>query len=152
MDKSHVMAALFRKYCHLMGELKRHPDRADEIRQNMVHLEAVIRLFRPDADLSRLRPIRARKDTRWHKVGFGIRNVLDILKQADRPLSTREIVLEVMRRASLPTDDKEAVHSVCASIHMSILRRKGRGIVRIEGKPIRWGLEAPTGLVKQPFS
>lgn len=132
------MAALFRKYCHLMGELKRYPDRGDEIRQSMVHLEAVIRLFQPDADLSRLRPIRARKDTRWHKVGFGIRNVLDILKQTDRPLSTREIVMEVMRRANLPTDDKEAVHSVCASIHMSILRRKGRGIVRIEGKPIRW--------------
>lgn len=138
MDKSHVMAALFRKYCHLMGELKRYPDRADEIMQSMVHLEAVIRLFRPDADLSKLRPIGARKDTRWHKVGFGIRNVLDILKQADRPLSTREIVMEVMRRANLPTDDKEAVHSVCASIHMSILRRKGRGIMRIEGKPIKW--------------
>ena len=141
MDKSHVLAALFRKYCHLMGELKRYPDRADEIRQSMVHMEAVIRLFRPDADLSKLRPIRARKDTRWQKVGFGIRNVLDILKQADRPLSTREIVLEVMKRAGLPTDDKKAVAAVCCSIHMSILRREGQGIVRIEGKPMRWAVE-----------
>jgi hypothetical protein len=132
------MSALFRKYCHLMGELKRYPDRTDEIRQSMAHLEAVIRLFRPDADLSKLRPIKPRKDTRWHKVGFGIRNVLDILKQADRPLSTREIVLEVMQRAGLPTDDKKSVAAVCCSIHMSILRREGRGIVRYSGVPVRW--------------
>ena len=140
MDKSHVLAALFRKYCHLMGELKRHPDRAVEIRQPMVHLEATIRLFRPDADLSKLRPIRARKDTRWHKVGFGIRNVPDIRKQADRPLTTRDIVLEVMKHAGLPTDDKKAVAAVCSSIHMSILRRKGRGIVAVEGRPRRWAI------------
>ena len=106
MDKSHVLAALFRKYCHLMGELKRHPDRAVEIRQNMVHLEATIRLFRPDADLSKLRPI----------------------------------VLEVMKHAGLPTDDKKAVAAVCSSIHMSILRRKGRGIVAVEGRPRRWAI------------
>jgi hypothetical protein len=140
MDKSHVISALFRKYCHLMGQAKRHPDRADEYQADMAHVEAVIRLFRPDADLSHLKPIKARNDTRWHKRGFGVRTTIEILKQADKPLTTREIAEEVMRREGLPFDDGEARRDVCSSLHMSILRRVGKDIVRHDGKPWRWSI------------
>ncbi|MGC1469603.1 MAG: HTH domain-containing protein [Sphingorhabdus sp.] len=140
MDKSHVISALFRKYCHLMGQAKRHPDRADEYQADMMHVEATIRLFRADADLDSLKPIKPRKDTRWSKRGYGVRTTIEILKQADRPLSTREIAEEVMRREGLSPDDKESRADVCSSLHMSILRRVGKDIVRVEGKPMRWAV------------
>jgi hypothetical protein len=140
MDKSHVISALFRKYCHLMGQANRHPDRADEYQADMAHVEAVIRLFRPDADLGHLKPIRARNDTRWRKRGYGVRTTIEILRQAGRPLSTREIAEEVMRREGLPLDDVEARRDVCSSLHMSILRRVGKDIVRVDCYPTRWAI------------
>jgi HB1, ASXL, restriction endonuclease HTH domain len=140
MDKSHVISALFRKYCHLMGQAKRHPDCAAEYQADMAHVEAVIRMFRPDADLSRLKPIRARNDTRWRKRGYGVRTTIEILRQAGRPLSTREIAEEVMRHEGLSPDDVEARRDVCSSLHMSILRRVGKDIVRVDGYPMRWAL------------
>jgi hypothetical protein len=140
MDKSHVISALFRKYCHLMGQAKRHPNKADKYHADMVHVEATIRLFRADADLTSLMPIRPRNDTRWCKRGYGVRTTIEILKTADRPLSTREIAEEVMRRLGLSPDDVAARNDVCSSLHMSILRRVGKGIVRVDGFPTRWAL------------
>jgi hypothetical protein len=63
MDKSHVISALFHKYCHLMGQADRHPDKADKYHDDMVHVETTIRLFRADADLTSLTAIRPRSDT-----------------------------------------------------------------------------------------
>jgi hypothetical protein len=121
MDKSHVISALFRKYCHLMGQAKRHPARAAEYHADMAHVEAAIRLFRDDADLTSLTPIRPRNDTRWCKRGYGVRTAVEILKRADRPLSTREIAEEVMRREGLSPDNIEARRDVCSSLHMSMV-------------------------------
>lgn len=148
MDKSHVISALFRKYCHLMGQANRFPDRAAEYHADMVHVEATIRLFRANADLDSLAPIRPRNDTRWCGRGYGVRTTIQILKQADRPLSTREIAEEVMRREGLSPDDIEARRDVCSSLHMSILRRVGKDIVRINGKPLRWSLMRPVASIQ----
>jgi hypothetical protein len=147
MDKSHVISALFRKYSHLMGQAKRFPERAAEYHADMVHVEATIRLFRADADLDSLSPIRPRNATRWRKRGYGVRTTIEILKRTDQPLSTREIAEEVMRREGLSPDDIEARRDVCSSLHMSILRRVGKDIARIEGNPLRWTLKPKFGFL-----
>lgn len=140
MDKSHVMAALFRKYCHLMGERIRYPERVDAITQDLEHVEAVIRMFRPDADLTKLRPIKPNKGCRWKVRGFAIRTAIDILKTSPEPLTTRQLAEMVMERAGMAKDSYKQIHDSQISLHMALLAREANGSVRREGSPIRWSL------------
>jgi hypothetical protein len=140
MDKSHIMSALFRKYCHLMGELKRYPERSERVGRDMAHVEAAIRMFRPDADLTSLRPIKPNKGARWATRGFGIRNAIDILQSSPEPMTTRQIAHVIMERAGMSIDDKKLAAEVRSSIHMAMMRRVDQNIFRREGSPILWSV------------
>ena len=140
MDKSHIMSALFRKYCHLWGEIERYPDRSERLTQDMAHVEAVIHMFRPNADLSKLRPIKPNKGTRWASRGFGIRNAIQILESSPEPMTTRQIAYIIMERAGMSKDDEQLANEVRSSIHMALTRRVDQSIFRSEGSPMRWSV------------
>lgn len=106
----------------------------------MTHVEAVIRMFRPDVDLSKLRPIKPNKGTRWASRGFGIRNAIQILESSPEPMTTRQIAYIIMERAGMSKDDEELANEVRSSIHMALMRRVGRSILVVDGIPRRWAL------------
>jgi len=139
MAETHVITALNRKYAELKGHLDRHSNEARKLRKSMAHVEATIRLFRDDYDVSGIAPIMPNKAIRWRSNGYGIRLAIQTMKEADRPLTTHELAVATMERAGIAYDLQTARNVAC-SLRQSLKRRVGKGVVVVEGFPKRWAL------------
>ena len=49
MAEPHVVAALVRKRAELLGLIRDHERTAERLRRELAHLDATLRLFKPDA-------------------------------------------------------------------------------------------------------
>lgn len=140
MAEPHVITALNRKYAELKGHLVRHHAEAKKLRKSMAHVEATIRLFREDHDVSAIAPIVPNKAIRWRSKGYGIRLATDVMRQAGKPLTTHELAVLTMERAGIAYD-LETARDVAASLRQSLKRRVGNGVVVVDGFPTRWALK-----------
>ena len=140
MAETHVISALNRKYAELKGHLDRHSNEARKLRKSMAHVEATIRLFRDDYDVSGIAPIVPNKAVRWRSKGYGIRVATQVMRDAGKPLTTHEIAVATMERAGIAYD-LETARDVACSLRQSLKRRVGNGVVVVEGYPTRWALQ-----------
>lgn len=139
MAEAHVITALNRKYAELMGHLDRHSNEAKKLRKSMAHVEATIRLFRADYDVSGIAPIIPNKAVRWRSRGYGIRMAMKAMQEAGKPLTTHEIAVAAMAGAGIPYDLRTA-KDVAAALRQSLQRRVGNGVVVVDGFPKRWAI------------
>jgi hypothetical protein len=95
MAESHVVSALVAKRGELAGEMQRYRRELRRLDEQLGHLDAAIRLFAPDYDLSGVRPRQRRAG--WRRFGQGEcqRLVLEALRDAPEPLSDRQILAAV---------------------------------------------------------
>lgn len=138
MEHSQVLYPLIRKYAMKLGQLRREPA-SNQLRDDLAHLEAVIRMFDPGWD-GNVKPIRPKASIRWGKRGLATRAAMDVLREATEPLTVRQITERVIARLGIPADDEAAIHSV-ATIVRDTFKRRG-AFVRCLGdrRPRRWGL------------
>jgi hypothetical protein len=95
MTHQPAMFALERLHAELGGQILQNKKDAKRLAQAMVHVEAVLKMLEPGYDV---RPIavRRRKPNPWFKRGTVFRYALDALRVAGAPLTSREIVLEML--------------------------------------------------------
>lgn len=139
MAETHVISALNRKYGELKGHLDRHSNDARKLRKSMAHVEATIRLFRDDYDVSAIAPIIPNKSVRWRSKGYGIRVATQVMRDANKPLTTHEIAVATMERAGIAYD-LETARDVACSLRQSLKRRVDKGVVVVDGFPKRWAI------------
>lgn len=133
-----TLYALNRKYATTLGKLRRDPA-SNQLRDDLVHLEAVIRMFDPGWD-GDVKPIRPKAAIRWGKRGLCTRAAMAVLREATKPLTVREITNRVMARLGVPADDEEVFHSVSCTVR-DTLKRRTAFVRRVgDGKPGRWEL------------
>lgn len=63
-SRSHIVIALRRRYGRTLGELAQCPD--TEIEADLAAIERVLLLFKPDEDLTTVRPIRPKRPNHAH--------------------------------------------------------------------------------------
>lgn len=139
MAETHVITALNRKYAELKGHLDRHSNEARKLRKSMAHVEATIRLFRDDYDVSAIAPVIPNKAIRWRSKGYGIRLAMKAMQEAGKPLTTHELAVAAMERGGIEYDLQTA-KDVAAALRQSLKRRVGKGVVMVDGYPTRWAL------------
>lgn len=99
-----VVTTLMRMRSRLSGEMKACEDRAAQIRADLVHIDAVLRLLVKDVDPETLPATKFR--TTWvSKPGEAKRMVLDILRESDHPLTTMDIARRIMVMRGLDPAD-----------------------------------------------
>ena len=76
MAEAHVLTALYSKYALVMGELRKFETSADKHRADLEHIEATIRLFKPDWTGDGIKPHKAHRASRWPSRGAGMRTAL----------------------------------------------------------------------------
>src|SRR3954451_6703719 len=92
-------AALIRKRAELAGEAEAVDARLGQLRADLVHLDAAIRILCPEAEPELIRPRKpSRKGCDWFGRQELPRLILDSLRDNGRPLSCVEIAREVMAR------------------------------------------------------
>ena len=140
MAESPVLYALKNKYRHIKGELAALDNQCEKLLADMMHLEQTILLFANDwsgDDLTGKKPYRP---SRWASRGQGIRTALVILKEATAPMSARDIVIAVTRRLDMPLPVPKILYQQSASMNTQLSTRIGKGVLRHDGKPIRWSI------------
>jgi hypothetical protein len=144
MAELHVLTALYDKYAIVMGELRKSETQADKHRANLEHIEATIKLFKPEWTGDGIKPHKAHKPSRWPSRGAGMKTALSILRTAREPLTTRQIILMVLERHSMPEPDYDELKLICASFNGALRNKAAKGgLVLVEGYPKRWVLNPP---------
>jgi hypothetical protein len=145
MDTSNpVLSGLIRKRQEIEAELDASQARTRQLVLDIDALDATIRLFAPDIDLS---IVKVRPTPRRHEAHRGdtSRLILALLREAGEPLSHREITVRVMQHRGLNLADKALTLTMRTRIGASLrgLRERGR-LVSGEGKGsgVRWSIGA----------
>lgn len=143
MAELHVLTALYDKYAFIMGALRKSEREAESLRANLTHIEATIKLFKPEWTGNDIRPRKAHRASRWPSRGAGMRAALTILRDAPAPLTTREIVVGALAMHDIPEPEYDEIKLICASFNSSLRNMAAREvIVLVDGHPKRWWASA----------
>jgi hypothetical protein len=139
MQDASILRALTEKYAELLGELRAADERAAATRESIAHLDHVIRLYRKDWTGDGVKPRRPSYPSRYLKVGHGITTALDVLREAQRPLTVREIVLAVIARLAIPSSPG-AIKSLESSVRYCLAKRVGHELIEVSRDPLRFAV------------
>ena len=107
MGQLHVIGALSTKRSELAGIVGQLEQQLTQQRTNLAHLDATMRLFDPDIQPKQIRPMQQRARSVWFRPGECLRLIYDQLRDANQPITTRELAERIMRVKALPaTDDR----------------------------------------------
>jgi hypothetical protein len=141
MAEPHVITALHRKYAEIMGELRKCEGQADKHRASLEHIEATIRLFKPEWSGEGIRPHKLHRSSRWPSRGAGMKAALSVMKDATEPLTTRQIVLMALERCDMTEPEYNELKLICSSFNSALRNQAAKGeMVMVDGKPVRWAL------------
>jgi hypothetical protein len=126
-------------YARKLGELRKLERETGVLRRDLRKLEQAMQVFDPALSGGDIRPIKPRKPSRWGKRGRGMIAAMEVLRDADRPLTTRQIIVRVLERLDMPAPPPKEMKRIVASFSGAFARKPL--MQRIEGKPSRWVLE-----------
>ncbi|MES2057071.1 MAG: hypothetical protein V4564_14140 [Pseudomonadota bacterium] len=87
----YMVTGLVAKRAALAGEIERTQDALAKLVQDLAHIDATLRIVAPDMAVEAIKPKAFRPPADWSKRGQMTRMVLDILRTARQPMTTREI-------------------------------------------------------------
>jgi hypothetical protein len=140
MSATFVISALSRKRAELAGEVEALAARCDQLRADLAHLDAAVRIMCPDAEPELIRPKRpSRKGCDWFGRQELPRVILGSLRASEQPLSSEEIARAVMTCKGLVAADNAALQRVTGMVKAALHRRQGRIVERVgNGRDVRW--------------
>ena len=125
----YVLAGLTKRRAELAGEAETLRARLAQIATDTAHLDAVIRQFDPDYDLSSIRPKRPRVQDAAGR-GDMSRFIMKVLREATEPVATHEVVRRLMTERGQDVEDRRLVKFTMKRVGMAFSRQKAAGTVR----------------------
>jgi hypothetical protein len=112
------------------------------IRTEIEQVAAVILLLEPRFDLTGVKPLRRSRSNPLFRKGPCSRLALEVLRGADRPMTTREIALAVPARLGVPEPSWLAMRNMVPAVHLTLRHGQGK---TVEGERdngvVRWWLK-----------
>jgi hypothetical protein len=134
-----ALAELYDKRNELAGLIHLTEQRVRELRADLAHVEAAIRILRPNEDLPAIVRKRIEYRPRYFKRGQLSRLILDWVRQnGAEPFTVNDILPVAVGERELTHRDQEILRT---SIHSVLHKLSQRGIVeRVAGKgrTVRW--------------
>lgn len=137
-----VLHALVRKRAEIAGQIEHNQLALRRLIAELDHLDATIRIFEPSIDVGRIasKPVPPRHAAFKGEV---TRIVLKMLREAQGPLTSRDIARQLMTERGLDNNDKELsvlmVKRVCACLRKHRLNGTIQ-TVPVEGRLQGWAL------------
>lgn len=145
MANSHLVSGLLAKRAEMLGLLEFHHKEMIKLGADLTHLDATVKLLAPDTDLRGQRPKLYRAHPSPFKNGDVPVMIMDVMRKASAPLSTKEIAEAVMRLKGASAEGKSYDEFV-KPIHRALHRMKSRSLVASvghlpeQGSPMIWQL------------
>ena len=131
--------ALTRLHAELGGKIKDNRREAKRLAENMKHVEAVLKMLEPGFNVRKIAARRRYKPASPYKRGEVFRTVLEVLRSADRPLTSREISEELLHKAGIADPPLKQIRDMVGAVHTSLRNHQGKTIKRVgDGVPARW--------------
>jgi hypothetical protein len=125
---SQVVTTLTDQRARLAGEVRKLEERLGQARANLIHIDAVIRIFDPAYNPELITPKETRERSGWFENGEMPRLVLDTLRAATEPLTVRQISLAIAERRGFDPADKALLTVIDKRVDRSMRRHK-RGLL-----------------------
>ncbi len=139
MADTHVISALREKRAEVSGLIAALEQRIVQHRADLVHVDAVLRLYAPTLEPDSIAPKAVRRRNDWFTPGELARLVLDVLRIAPTALTMREITVAVMQRRGLDPDDGRSVHLMGKLVSNAVSRQAADLVERVaDGKTSAW--------------
>src|SRR3954462_331133 len=139
MAGPHVIAALRDKRAELSGGIADLEKRIGQHRADLLHVDAVLRLFAPALEPATIPSKAVRQPSGWFRPGELARMVLEVLRTALAPLSVRDITGQVMERRGLDPQDGGMAKLRRKLVRNAVNRQAADLVERVEdGTLVRW--------------
>ena len=112
---------------------------AERLAESLAHVEAVLKLLDPEYSLRPL-SIHRRKLNPWFKRGTQYRYALDVLREAEKPLTTSEIAIRMLAAKGHESPSQAEIRTIFGSIGKSLDHQAGVTVTRHDGRPVRWSI------------
>jgi len=141
-NSSHVLHALVRKRAELAGRIEHNQLELRRLIGELDHIDATIRIFDPAIDIS---AIRAKPVPPRHAAFKGevTRIVLRMLREAEGPVTSRQIAERLMQDRGLNQDDREMSVTMVKRVCACLRKHRQAGTIRtgpIDGRLQGWVL------------
>jgi hypothetical protein len=139
MAEPHVVAALKDKRAELSGGIADLEKRIGQHRADLLHVDAVLRLFAPEFEPAAIPPKAVRQPSGWFRPGELARMVLDVLRTAPAALTVREITVQIMERRELAPQDARTAELLRKLVSNALNRQAADLVERIQdGVLVSW--------------
>ncbi len=139
MTAPHVVSALREKRAEVSGVIADLERRIAQHRADLVHVDAVLRLYVPELAPESIPPKAVRRRNEWFKPGELSRLVLDVLRIAPAALAIKDIAVEVMVRRGLDPTDERTAHLVRKLVNNAITRQATDLVEKVgDGRTAAW--------------
>ena len=140
MAERHVMSALVAKRAEMAGLVQEAERRLGVLRADLDHVDAVLRMFDPDAKPEAIRAKPPRKPSSGFKVTNLSRKVLDVLRTADKPLTASEIARTALENGGVEAD-ATTLKATTRKVGKLLDHHRRRGVVvgsNVGGRLLGW--------------
>lgn len=134
MAHSIVVSGLIAKYSKLSSALKQHQDVMRQMSADLDHIAVTIKLFDPDLDLRTIKITNHRIANGWFEHGEVNRLLMDVLRTAGKPLSTRQIGEAMVVIKKVEVDGTEGWDSFLKPILGAARRLEQKGTIKMVGR------------------
>jgi hypothetical protein len=140
--------ALVAKRADILFEIGELEKRIEQLRTELVHLDAVLRMFRPDFKAEAL-PVRHRRPTKSPYFAHGelTKRIYDAMRISGS-IASPDVAVAAMRDKGLDPDNDPVTRTDFVrrvTLQLNDLVRKGKVEKIGRGRAMRWKLKAPPG-------
>lgn len=135
-----VVSGLIRRRRELTLEADTVRGRCEALLADVAALDRAILIFRPEADLADIPPLKFTRKAHWANRGEITRAIIDTLRTAGVPLSTPELVTRVQEARSLPTD-RQSLRAATTRARKALARLRDQGVIasrETDGQYLEW--------------
>lgn len=125
-----VILGLVKKRAMLAGDIENAQAALQQMIRDLENLDATIRLFDADYQVEAIKPKSFRPPADWAQRGQMTRIILDVLRQAAEPLTTRDIAFQLMAERALDTGDVKLLRLMTKRCGVALRLQRDKGIVR----------------------
>ncbi|MGH7047141.1 MAG: hypothetical protein ACREE2_12225 [Stellaceae bacterium] len=125
MGDTYVISGLRKKRAELSGELIAAEKHILQLRTDLDCLDGAIRLFDPEAEPRKIRPVQTRRVSGPIPRGQCSRAILDMLRRADQPMTAQEIAARLAADYGIDAANKGAMNALVAKVRNALLHQKG---------------------------
>lgn len=137
MGDTYVISGLTAKRAELLGLAQSYEAKARQVRADLAHIDAALRLFDPTIDLSEIRSnFPTRGQSPWFKMGELARLCRDWLRDAVEPVSAETIVRGIMVARGMDAENGEQRRAIILRTLQTLHRMAKRGDVNRAGKGV----------------